>query len=129
MFSNFWEGSSLEPSRETRAAAFWSQVDVTETDKEIKVCVKIPDVGPAAIDVSVEDGSLIIKGEKKHEPEQNKEHQYQMERSHGAFERTISLPAEMNEAKAKAEFKKDALKSTLPKRPGATSRRRKIPVT
>jgi hypothetical protein len=36
MFSNFWEGSSLEPSRETRAAAFWSQVDVTETDKEIK---------------------------------------------------------------------------------------------
>jgi len=39
------------------------------------------------------------------------------------------LPAEVDESKAKAEFKKGVLRLTLPKRPGAASRRKKIPVT
>ena len=52
-----------------------------------------------------------------------------MERSYGAFERSIPLPAEVDESKAKAEFKKGVLRLTLPKRPGAESPRKKIPVT
>ena len=52
-----------------------------------------------------------------------------MERSYGAFERSIALPAEVDESKAKAEFKKGVLRLTLPTRPGAASRRKKIPVT
>ena len=46
------------------AAGFWPQVDVTETDKEVKVSAEIPGVEPKDIDVSVEDGMLTIKGEK-----------------------------------------------------------------
>src|SRR5947209_20003081 len=38
VFDEFWGESGLEPRRETGAAGFWPQVDVTETDKEIKVC-------------------------------------------------------------------------------------------
>ena len=65
VFDDFWGESWLEPRREMGAAGFWPQVDVTETDKEIKVCAEIPGVDPKDIDVSVEDGMLTIKGEKK----------------------------------------------------------------
>jgi len=129
VFDDFWGESWLEPRHEAGAAGFWPQVDVTETDKEIKVCAEIPGVDAKDIDVSVEDGMLTIKGEKKYEREANEKGQYRIERSYGAFERSLALPAEVDESKAKAEFKKGVLRLTLPKRPGAASRRKKIPVT
>ncbi|PYL08281.1 MAG: hypothetical protein DME33_07725 [Verrucomicrobia bacterium] len=128
VFDDFWGESWLEPHREM-AAGFWPQVDVTETEKEIKVSAEIPGVEPKDLDVSVEDGMLTIKGEKKYEREEKEKGQYRMERSYGSFERAIELPAEVDESKAKAEFKKGVLRLTLPKRPGAPSRRKKIPVT
>jgi HSP20 family protein len=104
-------------------------VDVTDTDKEVKVCAEIPGVDAKDIDVSVEDGRLTIKGEKKCEQEEKEKGQYRMERSYGSFERSIPLPTDVDESKAKAEFKKGVLRLTLPKRPGAPPRRKKIPVT
>jgi HSP20 family protein len=126
VFDDFWGESSLTPRHEI-AAGFWPQVDVTETDKEIKVSADIPGVEPKDIDVSVEDGMLTIKGEKKYEREEKEKGQYRIERSYGSFERAIELPAEVDESKA--EFKKGVLRLTLPKRPGAQSRRKKIPIT
>jgi HSP20 family protein len=127
VFDDFWGESWLEPRREM-AGRFWPQVDVTETDREIKVCAEIPGVDSKDIDVTVEDGMLTIKGEKKYEREQNEKGQYRMERSYGAFERSIALPAEVDESKAKAEFNKGVLRLTLPKKPGTPSRRKKIQV-
>ena len=69
VFDDFWGESWLAP-RES-FAGFWPQVDVTETDKEVKVCAEIPGVDAKDIDVSVEDGTLTIKGEKKYEQEEN----------------------------------------------------------
>ena len=128
VFDDFWGESWLAPSREM-GGGFWPQVDVTETDKEIKVSAEIPGVESKDIDVTVEDGMLTIKGEKKYEREEKEKGQYRMERSYGSFERAIELPAQVDESKGKAEFKKGVLRLTLPKRPGAPSRRKKIPVT
>jgi HSP20 family protein len=128
VFDDFWGESWLAP-RHGVAAGFWPQVDVTETDKEIKVSAEIPEVEAKDIDVSVEDSMLTIKGEKKYEREEKEKGQYRMERRYGSFQRAIELPAEVDESKAKAEFKKGVLRLTLPKRPGAHSRRKKIPVT
>src|SRR5205085_4956124 len=69
VFDDFWGESWLAPSREM-AAGFWPQVDVTETDKEIKVSAEIPGVESKDIDVSVEEGMLTIKGKKKYEREE-----------------------------------------------------------
>jgi HSP20 family protein len=101
---------------------------VTETDKEVKVCAELPGVEAKDVDVTVENDTLIVRGEKKYEREQNERGQYRMERSYGSFERSIALPAEIDEAKAKAEFKNGVLRLTLPKKAGAESRRKKIPV-
>jgi HSP20 family protein len=128
VFDDFWGESWLAPRHEI-AAGFWPQVDVTETDKEIKVSAEIPGVDAKDIDVSVENSMLTIKGEKKYEREEKEKGQYRMERSYGSFARSIELPVEVDESKAKAEFKKGVLRLTLPKRPGAQSRRKKIAVT
>jgi HSP20 family protein len=129
VFDEFFGERWLETGREAGAVGFSPQVDVTETDKEIKVCAEIPGVDPKDIDVSVEDGTLIIKGEKEHEREEDENGQYRMERSYGAFERSIALPAEVDESKSKAEFKQGVLKLVLPKRPETALRRKKILVT
>lgn len=107
---------------------FAPQVDVTETENEVKVCAELPGVDAKDVDVTVEN-TLTIKGEKKYEREENEKGQYRMERSYGSFERAIPLPVEVDDSNAKAEFKNGLLYLTLPKRPGAESRRKKIPIT
>ena len=62
---------------------------------------------------------LTIKGEKKQEKESKDEHYYRMERSHGAFARTLRLPAAVDGSKVTAGFKNGVLTVTLPKAPGA----------
>lgn len=127
VFDDFWGEAWLAPRE--RFAGFWPRVDVTETDKEVKVCAEIPGVDAKDIEVNVDGGRLTIKGEKKHEQEEKEKGQYRMERSYGSFERAIPLPTEVDESKARAEFKKGVLRLTLPKRAGALPRRKKIPVT
>jgi HSP20 family protein len=61
--------------------------------------------------------------------EEKEKGQYRMERSYRSFERAIELPAEVDESKAKAEFKKKRAAIDSPKSPGAQFRRKKIPVT
>ena len=126
LFDDFWSEPSL--ARGESFGGFSPQVDVTETDKEVKVCAEIPGVETKDLDVTVENGTLTIRGEKKYEREENERGQYRVERSYGSFERSIALPTEVDEAKAKAEFKNGVLRLTLPKKPGAQSRRKKIPV-
>ncbi len=126
LFDDFWSEPSLAGGESF--GGFSPQVDVTETDKEVKVCAEIPGVETKDLDVTVENGTLTIRGEKKYEREENERGQYRVERSYGSFERSIALPTEVDEAKAKAEFKNGVLRLTLPKKPGAQSRRKKIPV-
>jgi HSP20 family protein len=127
VFDDFW-GEPWLMRGESVVAGFAPQVDVTETEKELKVCAEIPGVDAKDVDVTIENGTLTIKGEKKYEREENEKGQYRLERSYGLFERSIELPVDIDEAKAKAEFKNGVLRLTLPKRPGAKSRRKKIPV-
>ena len=62
-------------------SGFAPQVDVTETEKDMKVCAEIPGVEAKDIDVSVEGGMLRIRSEKKYERDENEKGQYRMERS------------------------------------------------
>jgi HSP20 family protein len=127
VFDDFWGEPWLAPGRET-TIGFEPQIDITETEEEVKVCAELPGVEAKDVDVSMEENTLTIKGEKKYEREENEKGQYRMERSYGSFERSVLLPVEVDESKAKAEFKNGVLRLTLPKRPGAETRRKKIPV-
>jgi len=108
--------------------SFMPEIDVKETDKEIRVTAELPGMEQKDIEVTFVDGGLTIKGEKREEQEEEKGDWYHSERRWGAFERMIPLPADIDLNKAKAWFKKGVLKVTLPKSEQARSNRKTIPV-
>jgi len=131
LFDDFFGGFDLSPwaSHEGRLAAiFTPHIDVSETDKEIKVSAELPGMDDKDIDVSLTRETLTIKGEKKQETEDKGKDYYKMERSYGAFTRSIPLPVEVDTDKVQATFKKGVLEITLPKSAKAIQETKKITV-
>jgi HSP20 family protein len=83
---------------------------------------------PKDIDISLSDGLLTIKGEKKQEREEKEENYHLVERSYGAFTRSIRLPKEVQSDKISASYKNGVLKVTLPKSEEAKKKEIKIKV-
>lgn len=90
-------------------------VDVIEKDDEILVKAEMPGVDKKDLDISVTNNTVTIKGTTSHEEKEEKGDYYRCEISSGSYSRTLSLPAEVDEGKAKAKFKNGMLKLTLPK--------------
>jgi HSP20 family protein len=103
------------------------RVDVSETAKEMTLKVELPGVEEKDIDVSLSGNQLTIKGEKKAEQEEKKDTDdgrvfHRVERSFGAFQRTMTVPFEVAPDKVSAEFKDGVLTITLPKPEGASEK-------
>ncbi len=95
------------------------RVDVSETPTEITVTADLPGVDQKDIDVTAAGNQLTIKAEKKSEAEDKKEDKgrtfHTVERSYGLFQRTMSLPFEIDSSKVSASFQNGVLTLTLPK--------------
>lgn len=104
------------------------KVNLAEHDNAIEVTAEMPGCAPEDIDVQLKDGILTIKGEKKAETEDKQKDYHVMERSYGMFERSFTLPAEVDGSKVDATFDKGVLKVTLPKLPEEQSKAQKITV-
>lgn len=131
LFDNFFGGlspSSWAPLGRGGAESFTPHIDVSETDKEIKVSAELPGMDENDIDVSLTKDTLTIRGEKKEEREDKGKDYYRMERSYGSFSRNIPLPVEVNTDKVEATFKKGILYVTLPKTMSAIEKTKKVPI-
>jgi HSP20 family protein len=105
---------------EMRTLGDWAPtLDFSENKDSFVVKAEIPGIDSKDISVSLENQMLTIKGEKKHEKEEKDEQYYRVERSYGAFARTVRLPAAVDGSKVTAAFKNGLLTVTLPKAPGA----------
>ena len=89
--------------------------DVTETDKEIEITAELPGLEEKDVTISLADNLLTIRGEKKAEKEQKDKNYRVVERSYGAFERTLELPDGVNPESIKATIAKGVLTVTVPK--------------
>ncbi len=103
-------------------------IDVAETESELVVDVEIPGMDPKDIDVSLSEGILFIKGEKKPEAEEKEEAYHLLERNYGSFTRSIRLPVEVRSDKISASYKNGVLTVVLPKSEGAQRKEIKINV-
>jgi HSP20 family protein len=103
-------------------------IDVTETKNEFVVNAEIPGMDPNEIDVSLSEGRLTIKGEKKQEREEKEESYHLIERRHGSFARSITLSKGVESDKISASYKDGVLKITLPKSEEAKKKEIKIKV-
>ena len=90
-------------------------VDVTDTDKEVRVTCELPGIEEKDIDIALSKDAVTIKGIKKQEKEDKGKDYYRMERSYGSLLRKVPLPAEIDDEQVHAEFKKGVLKIVLPK--------------
>lgn len=102
-------------------------LDVSENEKNITVKAEIPGMEPKDVDISMTDGMLIIKGEKKFKDEEKKENYHRIERSYGSFYRSLPLPFGIKEEEIKAKYDKGILTITLPK--SESSKAKKIEIT
>lgn len=90
-------------------------IDVIERDDEIVVKAELPGVDKKDIDLSVTNTKVTIQGKTSHEKKEEKGNYYRCEISRGSYARTISLPAEVDESKAKAVFRDGILELSIPK--------------
>jgi HSP20 family protein len=90
-------------------------VDISEDDREYLIKAELPGIEKDQFKVTVEDGILLISGERETEKENNTRKYHRVERSYGSFLRSFSLPDDADGAKIKAEFKNGVLNVHLPK--------------
>jgi HSP20 family protein len=124
MFDNYFSRGWMHPFRRDwpsfsrHAQPFEGttpSVDVIERDDAVVVKAELPGVDKKDIDVSVTSNTVTIKGSTSHEEKEEKGNYYRCEISGGSYSRTLSLPADVDESKAKAKLKDGILELTLPK--------------
>jgi HSP20 family protein len=132
VFSQFERGFPQFPSLFRRSASEGGIVvpdlDVRENTNTITIEAELPGVDEKNVTVTVANGLLTIKGEKKQEREEKSENYYLSERSYGAFERSLRLPDTIDENKVEAKFDKGVLRITAAKKPEAVKAERRIEI-
>lgn len=119
--SSFFNGGPqrLASDREEnmRATQWFPLVDITEDDKQYEIKLELPEVRKEDVSVTVENGVLTIRGERKFEKEEkDKDRKYhRIERSYGSFTRSFAVPNDADDAKVTADFKDGVLAVRLAK--------------
>jgi HSP20 family protein len=107
------------------SALGWPTLEVKEGDDEVTVTAELPGLSEKDVELSVHDGVLTLRGEKKSE-HRDKDRGWS-ERYYGRFERSIALPDGADEAKCEAEFRDGVLTVRMPRSQEAR-RGRRIPI-
>jgi HSP20 family protein len=112
------------------AASTWvPPIDIYQSgDKELVLKAELPDMSRDDIDVTVENGTLTIKGEKKLASDVSEDQFHHIERRYGTFSRSFSLPQTVDTGKVAAEYKNGMLTVRLPLREEAKPRQIKVDV-
>jgi HSP20 family protein len=81
------------------------QIDVSETERELKIDAELPGLSDNEIEVRLENDVLVIRAEKKFECKGEKENYHLIERSYGTFQRALRLPGpvDMDQVQARLE--------------------------
>ena len=90
-------------------------LDIAETEHAYVVHAELPGVAKDDVTITIENGTLMLTGEKKREVEQKDKGWHRIERSYGSFQRTLSLPKGVDADHADAAFKDGVLTITIPK--------------
>lgn len=104
------------------------QMDLRETEKSYVVTAELPGMEEKDIDVSLADGVLTMKGEKKSETISERDSMHVTERRYGSFQRSVRLPEGIDEDKVTASFDKGVLRIEVPKSPAAIKPPKKIQI-
>ncbi len=120
--------SGLDRLGNLASNAWAPQVEVMERDNKLVVRADLPGMLKDDIKIDLEDNSLVIRGERKSEREEDEEGYYRSERSYGSFYRRIPLPSGVNTEEANADFRNGVLEITMPTSKRTEEKRREIEI-
>jgi HSP20 family protein len=110
-----WDGfPSLLRMRPFAAEPAWPAIDVFERNGSLTVKADIPGMTAKDIDITVNEDSVTISGERTEEKEVKEKDYYRSERSYGRFMRQVPLPSGVDREKAQATFKDGVLEVSFP---------------
>jgi HSP20 family protein len=120
LFEDFGHGSWFRPLRSIEPMfqrAVWGTpaVDIVENDAGFEIAAELPGMDASNVELTLRNGNLVLKGEKREEKEEKSKDYYLKERQFGSFERTFAVPDGVDASKIAAEFKNGVLTVTLPK--------------
>ena len=127
LFENVVRAAAGPSEASTAAEIMVPEINVSETEKELRITAELPGVTEKDIEVRLDDDVLTIRGQKTFERKDDKENYHLVERSFGTFQRSLRLPFRINPEEVQARFENGVLTLTLPK-PQGEERSRRITV-
>ena len=126
--SRMLEGHYRRPQEDLNRGAWVPVVDIYSNGHDLVLKAELPDMKEEEIELTIEDNTLTLSGEKKLDTEVTEELFHRIERSYGAFARTFTLPPTVDASKVSAQYKAGVLTVRLPLREEAKPNRIKIEV-
>lgn len=112
----FEQTLSRSRAEEGIAASTWSPaVDIYETPETIVMKAELPGLSREDIEIQIRDNALTLRGERRFAKDAQQENYLRIERAYGAFQRSFTLPATIQQDKIRAVFRDGVLELTLPK--------------
>jgi HSP20 family protein len=121
LFRDFNEGESS-----TTTASFIPAVDIYEDEKKVVLKLEVPGIEEKNLDVSVENHTLTVKGERKFDKEEKETNFHRIERRYGSFFRAFTLPSTVDSENVSASYNAGILKLELVKKPEAQPKQIKV---
>ena len=126
-----WLPDLYEPLRNIgQRVADWfaPRSDAAALEDYYEINVELPGVKTEDVDVSIEDNSLVVRGEKRYEHEETGRTYFFSEREYGSFQRTFRLPPDADSDKIDAEFNDGILRLKIAKRTSFQTAAKKIAI-
>jgi len=125
--SRILDGFYARPQEDFARSAWVPAVDIySNGDHELVLKAELPDMKEEEIDLTVEDNTLTLRGERKLDPEVPEEQFHRIERSYGSFARTFALPPTVDADRVSAQYKAGVLTVRLPLREEAKPKQIKV---
>jgi HSP20 family protein len=113
----FRESNSPEgPEEALTTTTLAPPVDIYEDGHNIVLKIDVPGIDEKDIDVSIQNNTLTVHGERKIEKEEKEENFRRVERQYGSFTRSFTLPSSVDPGQVSAHCDKGVLKINLAKR-------------
>ncbi len=99
----------------TVGKSFTPQVDISETDKAFELSFAVPGIKKDEIKIDLNEGQLIVSGERKFEEKKEEKNFHSVETRYGSFSRSFHLPDNIDADKVEAKYEDGLLNITIPK--------------
>lgn len=135
LFDDVFNAFGIPPLRSTNGRGdtlpngFVPQVDVSGDEKKYEITLDVPGLSESDISINVSGDILTISGQKEEKAESKDKHFYRIERSYGSFQRTLSLPDDVQANEIQASLKNGVLRLEIPRREGVKKDSKTIPIS